>query len=247
MNRTLLSVAAIATCAGAFEASAVPYNYVDWTSANPQGGTASGVITLPDASTVNVNFNVFTATGAPGSFFFGQTNGGTNYWNPSTPYISAEVDNAPPDPDILALIGGVNHTYVVSLSEPIKDPIMAIVSLGRGGSNTSYVFDRPFDIVSEGAGFWGGNDTTALEELPGNVLLGNEGHGTIQFLGTFDTFAWTVPTGENWHGFTYGIRTTLAIEPDPDPDAVPEPATLGLVGAALAGICGVRRRRRARG
>src|SRR5688572_20762916 len=84
-------------------AGAVPYHYVDWQTVNPTGGTASGVITLPDLSTVTVGFQALTASGSPGSFFFGQTGCGTNYWNPSAPYISAQVDNAPPNCELLAL------------------------------------------------------------------------------------------------------------------------------------------------
>ncbi|MEK9646741.1 MAG: hypothetical protein VW547_14475, partial [Alphaproteobacteria bacterium] len=68
-------------------ASAVPYHYVDWRSANGAGGTATGTITLPDSSTVTVNFEAINSDNTPGSLCFAQTNGGTNYWNPSTPYI----------------------------------------------------------------------------------------------------------------------------------------------------------------
>ncbi len=225
-------------------ASAVLYHYVDWQTADVAGGTASGVITLPDMSTVTVGFEAINPDGSPGNLYFAQTNGGTNYWNPSTPYISTQVDNAPPDTDIVALIGGVNQTYRVTLSEAIKDPIMAIVSLGRTTLPTTYDFDSPFTIVSQGAGFWGGS-ATALQQQPGDILLGNEGHGTIQFIGTFNTFTWEVPTPEQWHGFTFGIRTTLAIEPDPvDPSTVPEPITAGLslVGLGTLGMATRRRR-----
>jgi hypothetical protein len=42
----------------------------------------------------------------------------------------------------------------------------------------------------QGPGYFGGS-TTALEILPGDVLRGSEGSGTIQFIGTFSSFSWT--------------------------------------------------------
>lgn len=245
--RPLVFIFALST---AGPAAAVPYYFVDWTEADPQAGTASGIITLPDLSTVDVDFSVTTASGAPGSFSFAQTNGGINYWNPSEPYISPQVDNAPPDTDIIALVGGSSTTtYTIALSEAIKDPIMDIVSLGRPGTPVTYDFDRPFDIVSQGAGYWGGTSSAgcaadpascSLQELAGDVLWGHEGHGTIQFIGTFPSFSWVAPTSEFWHGFQFGIRTTERLEPTPTP--VPEPPVL-LLTLAAALTYAVRRRR----
>lgn len=247
MNRGPRTIALCASMLFTAPAFAVPYYYVDWTAASPSAGTASGTISLPGA-TVQAGFSVTQANGSPGSFTFAQTSGGTNYWNPGTPYRSSQVDNAPPASDILALIGGsTTTTYTITLSEPIRDPIMAIVSLGATGRPVTYNFDRPFTIVSTGAGFWGNGPFT---QQPGNVLQGAEGHGTIQFIGTFSTFSWTAPTSENWHGFQFGVRTTQALEPGPGPGPgpgpapVPEPASFGLLALGLLGSTLARRARR---
>lgn len=208
----ILLGAAAAAFAVALPVQGATYYYVDWTSANVGGGTATGTITLPGSAPVTVTFQAVNPGGTPGNLFGAQTAGGINYWIPSTPYISAQVSNPPPDSDILQLAGGQNQTYIVTLSQPIKDPIMAIVSLGAPGTPIDYVFNTPFTIVSQGAGYWGNGPLTAL---PGNILRGQEGHGTIQFLGTFSTFSWTVPNTEAWHGFTFGIRTTPVLEPNP--------------------------------
>lgn len=184
--------------------------YVDWTAANPGAGTASGVITLPDASTINVTFEAKNPGGTASSFYGAQTSGGTNFWNPSNPYISTQVPNAPPTPDILQLSGGNSTIYKVTLSSAIVDPIMAIVSLGSGGNTITYDFDSPFTIVSQATGFFGGCNT-CLVSLAGDILQGTEGHGTIKFLGTYSTFTWTVPTNEVWHGFTFGARSSQAL------------------------------------
>ncbi|MGD9942774.1 MAG: hypothetical protein AB7S98_06015 [Burkholderiaceae bacterium] len=234
MSRRLVNgLASIALAATAGTASAATYHYVDWISANVATGSATGVITLPDSSTVNVSFQSYNADGSFGSLYFAQTSGGTNYWSPNTPYLSSEVSNAPPDSDILALVGGVNQTYVVTLSEAIKDPIMAILSLGQPGVPTTYDFDSPFTIVSQGAGYWGGS-SSALTALPGDVLQGREGHGTLQFIGTYSTFSWTVPTPESWHGFTFGIRTTERLEPTDPGTPVELPGSMALLGLGLA-------------
>lgn len=241
-NLALAALVGLGLAFNASSASAVLYHYVDWTSADPGAGTATGTITLPDSSTVTVDFEVLNQNGSAGSYFFAQTGPSTNYWAPNggAPFLSTEVSNIPPDSDILALQGGLNQTYKITLSEAIKDPIMAIVSLGTPSAFISYDFDTPFDIVSQGPGAFGGT-SSSLQKLPGDVLLGNEGHGTIQFDGTYSEFSWTAPFPETWHGFTYGIRTTEAIEPT----TISEPAMFGLFGLGLAGLGYVRRRRSA--
>ena len=212
-----LGLAGLLLLAMPLQAVGATYSYVDWTSTDILKGTAKGTITLPDLSTVTVTFEAINADGSAGNLFSAQVTdaNAVNYWTPQQPYISAEVQNHPPSPDILQLSGGVAQRYKVTLSEAIRDPIMAIVSLGQRGVATTYNFDSPFTIVSQGAGYWGGGDTS-LTRLPDNILQGSEGHGTIRFVGTFATFSWTVPTPETWHGFTFGIRTTERLDPSSD-------------------------------
>ena len=76
-------------------AAAAVYRYVDWTVADVAAGTASGTITLPDASVVTVTFAATTPTGAAGNLYGAQTvsGAGNNYWLPDAPYVSTQVEN----------------------------------------------------------------------------------------------------------------------------------------------------------
>src|SRR4029079_13811168 len=127
-------------------AGAVPYYWTDWTSWNPEGGTAIGIITPSSGPAVTVNFQALTSTGATGSF---PGVADSSLWLPSTAYTSAQVDNGP-NYEGLQLVGDFNMTYRVTLSEPIKDPLMAVTTLGAANDSATYVFDSPFTILSQG-------------------------------------------------------------------------------------------------
>lgn len=203
--------------------------WTNWTLAGP--GHLEGVASPPGsaAGTITGATTLPVTVGYSGELTFGQTSGGINYWDPSTPYISPSVLNAPPDSDIIALdLASTGNT--ITFSQALVNPIMAIVSLGRSGEFVSYTFAQPFDVLSDGPGYWGGPGT--LTELAGNVLQGDEGHGVIQFNGTYSSISWSSDPSEYWHGFTVGVA------------AVPEAGALMLFGTGLIGLVGYRRVRR---
>lgn len=205
ISKTMITVFAVIVIIASNTYADTAY-WADWqSSVNGKPGSASGVMNFADES-VDVTYN--------GEVYFAQTSGGTNYWNPSTPYISTEVSNAPPASDIIALCGGNTIVNTISFSKPVVDPVMAIVSLGQGGVSVRYEFNAPFEILSCGRGYWGGGPTSLYIGTSPNILVGNEGHGTIQFSGTYSSISWTVPVYEGWHGFTVGamaIATTTAV------------------------------------
>lgn len=105
---------------------------------------------------------------------------------------------------------------------------MAVYSLGRSSLEVTYNFDSPFDVIVGGGS--SASEGSSVVELSGNILSGIEGNGTMQFLGTFTSISFTVPTYESWHGFTIGVQQ------------VPVPPAVWLFGSGLLGLIGMSRR-----
>ncbi len=193
-------------------AIAAPVGWTDWTSAGPS--TVSGTMTF-GSNTVGVTYS--------GPYHFAQISGGTNYWSPSAPYISATVPNAPPASDIIALNTGGFKT--ITFSQAVKDPLLAFVSF----NTVTIDFGVPIDILSFGTGFFGSG--TPILNGGGTGFFGSgEAHGVIRLPGTYTSITFT-DTSELWHGITVGAVS------------VPEPSTGILLGIGLAGLLAYRRKR----
>lgn len=227
MKKTAVLQALASTLVIAAPAFAAPVTWVDWVAATAGNeGSADGVLSL-GATNVDVHYS--------GQIAFAQVSGGTNYYLPSAPYISPLVDNAPSTPDIIALSTATPKT--LTFSQAIDNLFFAVVSLNGNG----YRFNRDFDIVSFGTGYWGPGTMTKVDLGGGifEVTGTGEPHGVIRFKGAVSSINWTSETNEYWNGFTvgtYGLAT-----------AVPEPEAYGFLLAGLGALGWLARRRSGQG
>ena len=223
VRRSIVLIGLLSQAILAGQALAAQVTWVDWTSGTAgASGSATGVLDL-GGTVVDVSYS--------GEVAFIQTAGGINYWNPSSPYISSLVDNAPDTTDIIALSSATSKT--LTFSAPVQDLFFAVVSLNGNG----YRFDKDFEVVGYGPGYWGSGTLTRFDLGNGQFQLNGSGepHGVIRFKGAVSSITWSSLTNEYWNGFTVG---TYGIAP-----AVPEPEawTLLLAGLGLVGLSARRR------
>ena len=187
----------------------VPVKWIDWTT---QSGTMVSGAFNTETGVVNASL---TSTS---SYAGVQLSGGTNYFNPTSPYISDGVA-APTSSDIIRFNPAGWRT--LSFDSEVRNLYFAFVSMNGNG----YRFDRDFDILSQtdnpdspedeggGNGYWGSGWAEKVEVIiDGQTYwelraVNGEPHGVIQFKGAFSDLTWENPVSENWHGFTIGIKS----------------------------------------
>lgn len=188
------AVAATALALGAVSAHALDTAWADWTT-KVDTHTVTGRLTLP-SGIVKVKFT------GPTMYFAQVDAGATDYWSSGNPDAYVET-GAPTGSDLLAFSGGTDtQVYKITFSKPVSNPVMAIVSLGRSSTPTRYVFTQTPTLLSSGVGYYGG--CADCLKVKRKTVTGTEGHGVVQFIGTFSAISWKQPDYEFWHGVTIG-------------------------------------------
>lgn len=228
------ALVALALGLAAFSAqvSAVPV-ITDWSTGYTTGSSGSATGTLGgisvsfagDVRDVQQNHPDVFDNAAPG--YLGQT--------VFTPNLDVS--------DAVGTWGTPGFTNTITFSSAVLNPILWINSLGRGGGwdaatyVQSWTFGVPFTLLSSlYRPIVEGLNPYQMTQA-GNTLIGQEGHGSIQFAGSFTSISWTSDKPEQSAYFQVGYDNAIV-------PAVPEPASLALLALGLAGL-GFSRRKKA--
>ncbi|MBI5692081.1 MAG: hypothetical protein HZC55_18530 [Verrucomicrobia bacterium] len=222
-HRRLLLPCALALSALAPHAWAAPV-ITDWTSYTwGTNGSASG-----NLGGIGVTYS--------GDVRDLQNNHGTVFDNSAGGYFGQTVYTPSLDvSDALGTWGSTGVTNTITFTSAVLNPILWINSLGRGGAwdLSTYVqtwtFSSPFSLLSS---------LNVLSELPnpykmtqsGNSLIGQEGHGSIQFIGSYTSISWTSNKLEQSAYFQVGYDNSIV------PSTVPDQGSMLLLPLAFGGL-----------
>lgn len=175
-------------------ASAAVIDWADWSRNNLTGATETATATLGTVNaTITGPMMLAPLIGLPGepNYFAGR----------AATYTSPLVENLPGTSDLMKFNG--QGTYTVVFSEPVTDPVMAVVSLGGVAESRWDFTPSQITVLQTGPGAFG-NKTPMRAE--GTVLIGNESNGLVLIHGTGSAFQFTIQPAENWGGMTIGLQ-----------------------------------------
>ncbi len=177
-------------------------NWASWsndTVGNP-GGSVTGNITI-GASVIGVSYSgeVYSQTQLKGA--------SGNYYVPVSTYTNSVVPNAPTN-GMITFVGGNSTVDTITFSQPVTNPVIALVSLGSPDVFMHLAFDAPSTILSSAAGYWGSGP---LLTETNDVVYGQESDGTIQFYGAYSSISWTASPADSYYtGLTIGVPNPSA-------------------------------------
>ena len=122
-------------------------------------------------------------------------------FDPMSTYVSATVADGP-SPSGMIEVSGSTLTQTITFSAPVRDPLLAVITLGDYYQTTTWTFDATPRVLSTGPGIVNMNGTLTAS---GQDLVGGEGNGVVQFSGTFTSLSFTATSSDNGV-FTVGIR-----------------------------------------
>jgi hypothetical protein len=232
----LLLSCALALSAFAPHAWATPV-ITDWTSTTiGTNGSASGTLVV-GGQNVTVTFTGDVRVLEENNTIFSNASSGYSGQTVFTPSLGVS--------DAVGTWGTPGVLNTITFSRPVRNPIIWIASLGRGGGWNpaiyvqTWTFSSPFSLLSS----WYRPAVTETADdgitrtnpykmtQDGQSLIGQEGSGSIQFSGWFTSISWISDKLEQSAFFQVGYDDALPIGPAGPQGPAGAPGANGAPGA----------------
>ena len=201
--------------------------YSAWVG-NPAGSVSSGSASIDISSSApgtvywaswssNTKGSIATPGGTISIGYSGELLGlssGYPSWEPLTTFADGTiVSNGPPlTGGMIKLQGGGNTVDRITFNTPVLNPVLSLWSLGNLTTTAYFVFSEAVPtLVSGGPSLEYGVGSSIT--VSGLSVSGNEGNGTVRFLGVFSALSWVNPTYEYYSGFTVGVQGLVSPAP----------------------------------